>query len=148
MEPRYSQREYAVAPTLYSQKRKTGMGHNLPWLQLLVGLPPDLIRFGTALARTTSQKKGEEARRKESRGNRNIFVAVLFSYPSMRILRRFTFPALYIFSLVACNAARTIAIEALGNTPAGITSRFSFRLPALVPRPISLGPQGQARFRL
>src|SRR5215470_20188009 len=44
----------------------------------------------------------------------------------MRILRRFTFPVLCICSLVACNTARTISIEALGNTPASITSRFFF----------------------
>jgi dipeptidyl aminopeptidase/acylaminoacyl peptidase len=44
----------------------------------------------------------------------------------MTILRRFTFPVLCTFFLVACNATRTIPIEALGDTPAGVTTRFVF----------------------
>ncbi|HVH90726.1 MAG TPA: hypothetical protein VM783_04980, partial [Candidatus Acidoferrum sp.] len=33
---------------------------------------------------------------------------------------------LCIFCLVACNAAKTISLEALGDTPAGVTTRFVF----------------------
>ena len=44
----------------------------------------------------------------------------------MTILRRFTFPVLCVFYLVGCNAAKTISMEALGDTPAGVTSRFVF----------------------
>src|SRR5437899_12966072 len=42
------------------------------------------------------------------------------------LLRRFTFSVLCVFFLVACNAAKTISIEALGDTPAGVTTRFIF----------------------
>ena len=63
----------------------------------------------------------------------------------MTILRRFTFPVLCILYLVACNAARTIRIEALGDTPAGVTSRFVFptsgsKGEAYLTRPAGLGP--------
>jgi dipeptidyl aminopeptidase/acylaminoacyl peptidase len=44
----------------------------------------------------------------------------------MTILRRFTFSVLCVLYLGACNGAKTISIEALGNTPAGVTSRFVF----------------------
>jgi pimeloyl-ACP methyl ester carboxylesterase len=44
----------------------------------------------------------------------------------MTILRRFAFPVLCIFYLVACNAAQTVSIKALGDTPAGVTTRFVF----------------------
>jgi len=33
------------------------------------------------------------------------------------LLRKFIFPAFGIFHLFACNAAKTISIEALGDTP-------------------------------
>jgi dipeptidyl aminopeptidase/acylaminoacyl peptidase len=42
------------------------------------------------------------------------------------MLRRFVFPAFGIFHLVACNAAKTISIDALVDVPPGITSRFVF----------------------
>jgi dipeptidyl aminopeptidase/acylaminoacyl peptidase len=44
----------------------------------------------------------------------------------MTILRRFAFSVLCIFYLVACNAAQTVSIKALGDTPAGVTTRFVF----------------------
>src|SRR5262249_52282301 len=65
------------------------------------------------------QKKGEE----ESRRN------ILYRSPAfidMTIVRRFAFPFLCIFYLVACNAAKTISMEALGDTPARVTNRFVF----------------------
>ncbi len=40
----------------------------------------------------------------------------------MRILRRFAFPVLCVFYLVACNTAQTIPVEALGDTPTGVTT--------------------------
>ena len=63
----------------------------------------------------------------------------------MNILRRFTFPVLRIFYLVACNAARKISIEALSDAPAGITSRFVFptsgsSAEAYLTRPAGPGP--------
>jgi len=63
----------------------------------------------------------------------------------MTILRRFTFLVLCIFFLVACNAARTIPIEALGDTPAGGTTRFVFpssgsSAEAYLTRPAGPGP--------
>jgi dipeptidyl aminopeptidase/acylaminoacyl peptidase len=63
----------------------------------------------------------------------------------MNILRRFTFPVLCIFYLVACNAARKISIEALSYTPAGITSRVVFptsgsNAEAYLTRPAGPGP--------
>src|SRR5215468_7640193 len=63
----------------------------------------------------------------------------------MRILRRFTFPVVCIFYLVACNTARTVSTEALGNTPAGITTRFFFptsgsSAEAYLTRPAGSGP--------
>jgi dipeptidyl aminopeptidase/acylaminoacyl peptidase len=63
----------------------------------------------------------------------------------MTILRRFTFPVLCIFFLVACNAARTIPIEALGDTPPSVTARFVFpssgsSAEAYLTRPAGPGP--------
>jgi pimeloyl-ACP methyl ester carboxylesterase len=63
----------------------------------------------------------------------------------MTTLWRFTFPVLCIFYLVACNAARTIPVEALGDTPAGVTSRFVFptsgsTAEAYLTRPAGPGP--------
>jgi dipeptidyl aminopeptidase/acylaminoacyl peptidase len=63
----------------------------------------------------------------------------------MTILRRFTFLVLCIFYLDACNAARKISIEALSDTPAGITSRFVFptsgsNAEAYLTRPAGPGP--------
>jgi dipeptidyl aminopeptidase/acylaminoacyl peptidase len=61
------------------------------------------------------------------------------------ILRKFAFPVLCIFYLVACNTARKISIEALSDTPAGITSRFVFptsgsNAEAYLTRPAGPGP--------
>ena len=61
------------------------------------------------------------------------------------ILRKFAFPVLCIFYLVACNTARKISIEALSDTPAGITSRFVFptsgsSAEAYLTRPAGPGP--------
>ena len=63
----------------------------------------------------------------------------------MTILRRFTFPVLCIFYLVACNAAKTISIEALGDAPANVTTRFVFptsgsNAEAYLTRPAGPGP--------
>src|SRR5262245_34021707 len=41
------------------------------------------------------------------------------------LLQRF-FTVFCIFCLVGCNVARTVSIEALGDTPAGVTTRFVF----------------------
>ncbi len=61
------------------------------------------------------------------------------------MLRRFIFSVFGIFYLVACNTARTISIEALGNTPAGVTTRFVFptsgsNAEAYLTRPAGPGP--------
>ena len=61
------------------------------------------------------------------------------------MLRRFIFPVFGIFYLVACNTARTISIEALGNSPAGVTTRFVFptsgsNAEAYLTRPAGPGP--------
>jgi len=66
----------------------------------------------------------------------------------MRILRRFTFPVLCICSLVACNTARTIPIEALGNTPAGITTRFFFPTSGSSAEAYLIKPAGPGPFPL
>ena len=63
----------------------------------------------------------------------------------MAILRRLTLPVLCIFYLIACNVSRTIFIEALGDTPAGGTSRFVFstsdsNAEAYLTRPTGPGP--------
>jgi hypothetical protein len=63
----------------------------------------------------------------------------------MRILRRFTFPVLCVFYLVACNIAKTIPVEALGDTPTGVTTRFFFptsgsNAEAYLTRPAGPGP--------
>jgi dipeptidyl aminopeptidase/acylaminoacyl peptidase len=86
-----------------------------------------------------------EERRKESSADRKFLFRSSASYPCMNILRRFTFPVLRIFYLVACNAARKISIEALSDTPAGITSRFVFptsgsNAEAYLTRPAGPGP--------
>ncbi len=104
-----------------------------------------MIWSGTALAKTISQKKGEEERRKESSRDRNFLFGSPASYPYMTILRRFTFPVLCVFYLVACNAAKTISMGALGDTPAGVTSRFVFptsgsNAEAYLTRPAGPGP--------
>lgn len=61
------------------------------------------------------------------------------------VLRRFIFPVLCLFYLVACSTAKTVSIEALVNTPAGDTSRFVFRTSgsnaeAYLTRPLGTGP--------
>src|SRR5213076_3549002 len=63
----------------------------------------------------------------------------------MRILRRFTFPVLCVFYLVACNIAKTIPVEALGDTPTGVTTSFFFptsgsSAEAYLTRPAGPGP--------
>src|SRR5262249_37595387 len=63
----------------------------------------------------------------------------------MAILRRFIFPVLCIFYLVACNAARSVPIEALRDTAAGVTTRFVFptsgsSAEAYLTRPAGPGP--------
>jgi dipeptidyl aminopeptidase/acylaminoacyl peptidase len=86
-----------------------------------------------------------EERRKESSADRKFLFRSSASFPCMTILRRFTFPVLRIFYLVACNAARKISIEALSDAPAGITSRFVFptsgsSAEAYLTRPAGPGP--------
>jgi dipeptidyl aminopeptidase/acylaminoacyl peptidase len=61
------------------------------------------------------------------------------------LLRRFIFPVLCIFFLVACNTAKTISIEALADTSAGVTTRFVFptsgsNAEAYLTRPAGPGP--------
>jgi dipeptidyl aminopeptidase/acylaminoacyl peptidase len=63
----------------------------------------------------------------------------------MTILRRFTFLVLCIFYLVACSAAKTISVEALGDTPSGVTTHFVFpssgsSAEAYLTRPAGPGP--------
>jgi hypothetical protein len=76
--------------------------------------------FGCAL------RKDRHAPKAPQSNDRNIPFGGPASYPYITILRRFTFPVLCIFYLAACNAARTTSIKALGDTPAGVTSRFVF----------------------
>jgi dipeptidyl aminopeptidase/acylaminoacyl peptidase len=64
---------------------------------------------------------------------------------SRATLRRLIFPVLCSFYLVACNTAKTIPMEALGDTPAGVTSRFVFptsgsNAEAYLTRPAGPGP--------
>jgi dipeptidyl aminopeptidase/acylaminoacyl peptidase len=61
------------------------------------------------------------------------------------VFRRFIFPILCLFYLVACNAAKTVSIEALLDTPAGVTSHFLFptsssNAEAYLTRPAGPGP--------
>src|SRR5215467_12795370 len=61
------------------------------------------------------------------------------------ILRKFALPIMCVFCLVACNAAKTIPIEALGDIPAGATLRFFFstsgsNAEAYLTRPAGPGP--------
>jgi dipeptidyl aminopeptidase/acylaminoacyl peptidase len=61
------------------------------------------------------------------------------------LLRGFILPVLCIFCGVACNAAKTISIEALGDAPAGVTTRFFFptsgsNAEAYLTRPAGPGP--------
>jgi dipeptidyl aminopeptidase/acylaminoacyl peptidase len=61
------------------------------------------------------------------------------------MLRRLIFPVFCICYLVACNTAKTISIERLGDTPAGATSRFVFptsrsNAEAYLTRPAGPGP--------
>jgi dipeptidyl aminopeptidase/acylaminoacyl peptidase len=61
------------------------------------------------------------------------------------ILQRFIFPVLCIFPLIACNAAKTVSLEALVDTPAGVTSHFVFptsgsSAEAYLTRPAGPGP--------
>ena len=56
-----------------------------------------------------------------------------------------SFAVLCILYLVACNTAKTISIEALGDVPAGVTSRFVFptsgsNAEAYLTRPAGPGP--------
>src|SRR5215510_10700431 len=76
---------------------------------------------------------------------RNILFRSPASYPYVTILRRFIVPVLCIFYLVACNAAKTISIEALRDTAAGVTTRFVFptsgsSAEAYLTRPAGPGP--------
>jgi dipeptidyl aminopeptidase/acylaminoacyl peptidase len=66
----------------------------------------------------------------------------------MRILRRFTFPVVCIFYLVACNAAKTVPTEALGNTAAGITTRFVFPTSGSSAEAYLIRPAGPGPFPL
>jgi len=61
------------------------------------------------------------------------------------ILRKFALPIMCVFCLVACTAAKTIPIEALGDIPAGVTLRFFFstsgsNAEAYLTRPAGPGP--------
>jgi dipeptidyl aminopeptidase/acylaminoacyl peptidase len=61
------------------------------------------------------------------------------------MLRRLILPVLCIFYFVACNAAKTISIEALGDMPAGVTTHFVFptsdsNAEAYLTRPVGHGP--------
>ena len=61
------------------------------------------------------------------------------------LLRTFILPVLCIFCVVACNAVKTISIQALVDTPAGVTTRFVFRTSgstaeAYLTRPAGPGP--------
>jgi dipeptidyl aminopeptidase/acylaminoacyl peptidase len=61
------------------------------------------------------------------------------------ILQRFIFPVLCIFQLIACNAAKTVSLEALVDTPVGVTSHFVFptsgsNAEAYLTRPAGPGP--------
>jgi dipeptidyl aminopeptidase/acylaminoacyl peptidase len=60
-------------------------------------------------------------------------------------LLRFIFPVFCLFNFVACNAARTISIEALVDVSPGVTSRFLFptsgsNAEAYLTRPAGPGP--------
>src|SRR5215467_10104336 len=63
----------------------------------------------------------------------------------MTILRSFAFPVLCVFSLLACNTAKTIPAEALGDISASVTTRFVFptsgsNAEAYLTRPAGPGP--------
>ena len=83
-------------------------------------------------------------RRGKKKAEGTSFIAVLHLI-DMTIVRRFAFPFLCIFYLVACNAAKTISMEALGDTPARVTNRFVFptsgsSAEAYLTRPAGPGP--------
>jgi dipeptidyl aminopeptidase/acylaminoacyl peptidase len=104
-----------------------------------------LFWSGTTLAKSPSPEKEEKERRQESSGHRNIPFRSPASYAYMTILLRLIFTALCIFYLVACNATKTVSIEALSDTSAGGTSRFVFRTSgsnaeAYLTRPKGPGP--------
>ncbi len=61
------------------------------------------------------------------------------------MLQRFVFPVLFIFYIGACTAAKTTSIKAIGDIPAGVTSRFAFstsssKAEAYLTRPAGPGP--------
>lgn len=67
------------------------------------------------------------------------------SHRSARLTVQFIFPILCLFYFVACNTAKTISIEALVDTPAGVTSHFLFptsgsNAEAYLTRPAGPGP--------
>jgi dipeptidyl aminopeptidase/acylaminoacyl peptidase len=72
--------------------------------------------------------------------------AAIILHRSVRvILQRFIFPVLCIFQLIACNAAKTVSLEALVDTPVGVTSHFVFptsgsNAEAYLTRPAGPGP--------
>jgi dipeptidyl aminopeptidase/acylaminoacyl peptidase len=64
---------------------------------------------------------------------------------SARLTFQFILPVLCIFYLAACNTAKTISVEALGDTPASVTTRFVFptsgsNAEAYLTRPAGPGP--------
>ena len=67
------------------------------------------------------------------------------SHRSKRLTVQFIFAVLCIFCLIGCNVAKTISIETLADTPAGVTSRFVFPTSgsygeAYLTRPTGPGP--------
>jgi dipeptidyl aminopeptidase/acylaminoacyl peptidase len=67
------------------------------------------------------------------------------SYRSVRLTLQFIFPVLCLFYFVACNAAKTISIEALVDVSPGVTSHFLFptsgsNAEAYLTRPAGPGP--------
>jgi dipeptidyl aminopeptidase/acylaminoacyl peptidase len=83
--------------------------------------------------------------RQEWSGDRNVLFRGPAFCPYMTILGRVAFPVLCIFYLIACNAATTRSLEALGDTSAGGTSRFVFpstgsNAEAYLTRPSGTGP--------
>ena len=64
------------------------------------------------------------------------------------MLRRFIFPAFGIFHLFACNAAKTISIDALVDVSPGVTSHFLFPTSGSNAEAYLIKPAGPGPFSL
>ena len=107
---------------------------------------PHSIRSGTALAHAASHKERRGSKKDRLETATCFLQTSLYTY--MRMLSRFALPVVCIFFVVACNTARTVPIEALGNTPAGMTTRFVFPTSGSSAEAYLIRPPGPGPFPL